>query len=119
MGRQPGPEEPSSSGATPTSPRLIVVLLARRSLYDQILQAARTRRCATTHGTGLPDDPRRFYINKRLSKVNRCMPMYSGRRVSVDVTLTGNLSRPGTVEPMPVSMRAKILHVIACKRLRI
>ncbi|XP_031763577.2 uncharacterized protein LOC128202525 [Galleria mellonella] len=52
-------------------PRPIVVRLARRAIRDQLLQAARVRRGATTEGTGLPGVPRRFYLNERLTKVNR------------------------------------------------
>lgn len=71
VGRPPGPEELASSGATSTRPRPIVVRLTRRALRDQLLQAARTRRGATTEGTGLSDAPRRFYINERLTRTNR------------------------------------------------
>lgn len=52
-------------------PRLIVVRLARRNVRNQLLQAARVRRGATTEGTDLPAPPRRFYINERLTLVNR------------------------------------------------
>lgn len=71
VGRPPGPEELTSPGATSTRPRPIVVRLTRRALRDQLLQAARTRRGATTEGTGLSDAPRRFYINERLTRTNR------------------------------------------------
>ncbi|KAJ2937131.1 hypothetical protein O0L34_g9796 [Tuta absoluta] len=54
-------------------PRPIVVRLARRALRDQLLQAARVRRGATTEGTDLPGPPRRFYLNERLTRVNRLL----------------------------------------------
>ncbi|XP_028163501.1 uncharacterized protein LOC114355044 [Ostrinia furnacalis] len=59
------------AGAAASRPRHIVVRLARRAVRDQLLQAARVRRGATTEGTGLPEPSRRFYINERLTKVNR------------------------------------------------
>lgn len=54
-------------------PRSIVVSLTRRALRDQLLKAARVRRGATTEGTGLPGPARRFYINERLTQVNRLL----------------------------------------------
>ncbi|XP_026321643.1 uncharacterized protein LOC113231536 [Hyposmocoma kahamanoa] len=61
----------SSDGAEAPRPRLIVVRLARRTVRNQLLQAARVRRGATTEGTDLPTPPRRFYVNERLTQVNR------------------------------------------------
>ncbi|XP_047999335.1 uncharacterized protein LOC125236537 [Leguminivora glycinivorella] len=55
----------------PARPRLLVVRLARRAVRDRLLQAARVRRGATTEGTGLPLPISRFYINERLTVVNR------------------------------------------------
>lgn len=52
-------------------PRPIVVKTARRAVRDKLLQAARVRRGATTEGLGLPGAPCRFYVNERLTKVNR------------------------------------------------
>ncbi|XP_060810420.1 uncharacterized protein LOC132904355 [Amyelois transitella] len=52
-------------------PRPVVVRLARRALRDELIRAARVRRGATTEGTGLPGPARRFFINERLTKVNR------------------------------------------------
>ncbi|XP_061722895.1 uncharacterized protein LOC133529229 [Cydia pomonella] len=52
-------------------PRLLVVRLARRAVRDRLLQAARVRRGATTEGTGLPGPNSRFYINERLTVINR------------------------------------------------
>ncbi|XP_073955894.1 uncharacterized protein [Choristoneura fumiferana] len=59
--------------ATPPRPRLIVVRLARRVLRDQLLKEARVRRGVTTEGIGLPGTPRPFYINERLTRVNRVL----------------------------------------------
>lgn len=61
----------SSEGTAAQRPRLIVVRLTRRAVRDQLLQAARVRRGATTEGTELPSPPRRFYVNERLTLTNR------------------------------------------------
>ena len=63
--------EGGGAAAEEARPRVIVVRVARRALRDQLLQAARVRRGATTEGTGLPGQPRRFYVNERLTRVNR------------------------------------------------
>lgn len=55
----------------PLRPRHIVVRFARRAVRDQLLREARVRRGATTEGTGLPGPPCRFYINERLTRINR------------------------------------------------
>lgn len=47
--------------------------LARRVLRDQLLKEARVRRGVTTEGVGLPGSPRRFYVNERLTRVNRML----------------------------------------------
>lgn len=54
-------------------PRPIVVSLARRSLRDDLLKGARTRRdTITTSDMGLPQhEPCRIYLNERLTKANR------------------------------------------------
>lgn len=59
----------------PPRPRPLAVRLARRSLRDALLQAARVRRRLTTDGLGLPPDaaPRTFYINERLTRTNRLL----------------------------------------------
>ncbi|KAI5641606.1 hypothetical protein NE865_06120 [Phthorimaea operculella] len=62
---------PADAPEAGSRPRPIVVRLARRAVRDQFLQEARVRRGATTEGTGLPGNPRRFYINERLTRVNR------------------------------------------------
>ena len=61
----------SDAGGGAARPRPIVLRLARRAVRDELLAAARVRRGATTEGTGLPGAPRRFYINERLTRVNR------------------------------------------------
>ncbi|XP_026324932.1 uncharacterized protein LOC113233913 [Hyposmocoma kahamanoa] len=65
------PEEVDALAMSTARPRMIVVRLARRAVRDQMLQAARVRRGATTEGTGVPGPPRRFYINERLTRTNR------------------------------------------------
>lgn len=52
-------------------PRHLVVRLARRDLRDQLLLNARVRRGTTTADLGLTGPTKRFYINERLTKVNR------------------------------------------------
>lgn len=68
VGRTPD----SSVAASPAPrPRPIVVRLARRASRDQLISAARVRRGITTEDTGLPAPHRRFYVNERLTKLNR------------------------------------------------
>lgn len=67
VGRVPDTAESTSS----SRPRSIVVRVARRSIRDELLKAARVRRGVTTEGAGLPEPPRRFYVNKRLTKTYR------------------------------------------------
>lgn len=52
-------------------PRPIAVRLTRRDLRDKLLKEARIRRGATTADTGLPEPPRPFYVNERLTKSAR------------------------------------------------
>lgn len=61
----------TTASSTTPRPRPIVVRLARRSIRDQLLQAARVRRGATTEEMDFPCTPRRFYVNERLTKANR------------------------------------------------
>lgn len=69
-----GPKRGLVVGAPAPNPRPIVVRLTRRSLRDELLQAARVRRGATTAELGLPPhEPRRFYVNERLTKSNRAL----------------------------------------------
>lgn len=65
----------SSNGVAPAArPRPLVVRLARRQLRDELLRQARVRRGANTEDLGLPrHDPRTFYLNERLTKVNRVL----------------------------------------------
>ncbi|XP_063837219.1 uncharacterized protein LOC135086420 [Ostrinia nubilalis] len=65
--------EAAAEPAAPRRPRHIVVRLSRRAVRDQLLQAARVRRGATTEGLGLPEPSRRFYVNERLTKLNRAL----------------------------------------------
>ncbi|CAH2207545.1 jg2952 [Pararge aegeria aegeria] len=52
--------------------RPIVVRLTRRSTRNELLKNARIRRGSTTGDLGLPlHEPKRFFINERLTKVNR------------------------------------------------
>lgn len=57
----------------PPRPRAIVARLARRVVRDKLLQSARVRRGATTEDANLPGPSSRFYINERLTKVNRSL----------------------------------------------
>lgn len=52
-------------------PRPIVVQLARRTLRDNLLAAARVRRGITTDGLGLTTAACPLYINERLTRYNR------------------------------------------------
>lgn len=61
----------ATNDSAKSRPRHIAVRLARRAVRDQLLKAARVRRGATTEGTGLPGASRRFYVNERLTKINR------------------------------------------------
>ncbi|VVD03272.1 unnamed protein product [Leptidea sinapis] len=51
--------------------RAVVVRLTRRYLRDEFLHAARVRRGVDTMGMGLGGEPRRFYVNEHLTRVNR------------------------------------------------
>lgn len=73
VGPVQAPQESSSSSSKHSRPRLIVIRLGRRVLRDQLLKAARVRRGATTSDTGLPGPPQRFYVNERLTRVNRLL----------------------------------------------
>ncbi|CAH2063367.1 unnamed protein product, partial [Iphiclides podalirius] len=91
-------------------PRLIVVRLARRALRDQLLQAARVRRGATTEGVGVPGPSRRFYVNERLTKIK--IDSCSGRPVKMLSVPTGGLFGPKMAEYMCGNGRMEIPHVI-------
>uniref|UniRef100_A0A2A4ITG1 FP protein C-terminal domain-containing protein n=1 Tax=Heliothis virescens TaxID=7102 RepID=A0A2A4ITG1_HELVI len=63
----------NSAGPTVTRSRPIVVRLARRDLRDQLLAGARVRRGATTTDLGMSGPAQRFFLNERLTKVNRSL----------------------------------------------
>ncbi|XP_047024341.1 uncharacterized protein LOC124633214 [Helicoverpa zea] len=63
----------NSAGPTISRPRPIVVRLARRDLRDQLMASARVRRGATTADLGMPGPAQRFFLNERLTKVNRLL----------------------------------------------
>lgn len=52
-------------------PRSINIRFARRATRDAVLKAVRVRRTTTTADLGLAGEPRRFYINERLTRHNR------------------------------------------------
>ena len=54
-------------------PRAVVVRLARRDLRDELLHGARVRRGATSADLGMSGPPQRFYVNERLTKMNRLL----------------------------------------------
>ena len=58
------------AGAT-VDQRRIVVRLARQALRVELLRAARVRRGITTESLDMAGEPRRFYINERLTDYNR------------------------------------------------
>jgi predicted phage tail protein len=66
-----GPVRGAVEGGAAARPRPLVARLARRSARDALLQAARVRRGVTTEGMALPGTATRFYVNERLTKVNR------------------------------------------------
>lgn len=69
-----GPKRGLINGQPKPRPRPIVVRLTRRSLQEQLLKNGRVRREATTAELGLhPHEPQRFYVNERLTKVNRAL----------------------------------------------
>lgn len=63
----------SASGPAQLRPRPVVVRLARPELRDSMLRSARVRRGATTADLGVSDEPRKFYVNERLTKYNRLL----------------------------------------------
>ncbi|KAI8431347.1 hypothetical protein MSG28_013712 [Choristoneura fumiferana] len=69
----------ASVGAERLRPRPLVVRLARRAPRADLLRAARVRRGADTADFGLPGSPTRFYVNERLTRLNRSL-FYSARQ---------------------------------------
>ncbi|KAI5634720.1 hypothetical protein NE865_12575 [Phthorimaea operculella] len=65
------PDHRAADGEATTGPRMLVVRLQRRAQRDDLLRAARVRRNVDTDGLGLPGPVTRFYVNERLTKVNR------------------------------------------------
>lgn len=61
----------SAAGPVVRRPRPVVVRLARRCLRDELLSGARVRRGATTADLGMTGPARRFFLNERLTTVNR------------------------------------------------
>lgn len=66
-----GPVRRMEEAGSRPRPRPIVVRLARRAHRDQLLEAARVRRGVTTAGLGVDSDTQRFYVNERLTHMNR------------------------------------------------
>lgn len=69
----------AGAGAAAERPRPLVVRLARRAPRAALLRAARVRRGADTADFGLPGPPSRFYVNERLTRLNRSL-FYSARQ---------------------------------------
>ncbi|CAH2108846.1 unnamed protein product [Euphydryas editha] len=65
-----GPHRTTVSTNRPRT-RAICVRLARRAVRDELLRAARVRRGADTSGFNIDAQPRRFYVNERLTSTNR------------------------------------------------
>ncbi|KAG7308686.1 hypothetical protein JYU34_005908 [Plutella xylostella] len=68
--RAPG-EDGKGAGAGAGRPRPLVVRLSRRALKDDLITAARVRRGATSADLGQSSAPRPFFVNERLTKINR------------------------------------------------
>lgn len=64
---------PRRSKAAPERPRAraIYLRLARNSVREELIRAARIRRGADTTGFNIDSQPRRFYVNERLTRFNR------------------------------------------------
>ncbi|XP_026322435.1 uncharacterized protein LOC113232026 [Hyposmocoma kahamanoa] len=61
-------------------PRPLALRLARRDTREALLRAARVRRHVTTEGLGQKSEPRPFYVNERLTKLNRHL-FYRSRQI--------------------------------------
>ncbi|CAH2041111.1 unnamed protein product, partial [Iphiclides podalirius] len=61
----------AEDAAASPRPLTIVVRLARRALRDDMLRAARVRRGLTSADISMPGEPRRFFVNERLTRLNR------------------------------------------------
>ncbi|XP_046963349.1 uncharacterized protein LOC124532483 [Vanessa cardui] len=67
-----GPHRALLSSEERQRPRPVIVRLARRSLRDDIIKAARVRRGTDTSGV-TDGDPSRVYINEHLTRFNRLL----------------------------------------------
>ncbi|XP_052742191.1 uncharacterized protein LOC112057056 [Bicyclus anynana] len=65
-----GPRPSAVEGGSQQRSRVVTVRLTRRALRDELLRAARVRRGADTSGIN-SGTPRRFYINERLTRLNK------------------------------------------------
>lgn len=106
-----GPRRATASSELPRA-RAICVRLARRTLRDEFLQAARVRRGADTTGFNIDTQPRRFYVNERLTRVNRSL-FYAARAKAKEAGWRYVWTRDGRI----FTRRAagdKIKHRIKC-----
>lgn len=82
------------TGAQPR-PRALAVRLARRTLRDALLRAARVRRALTTEG--LHSGPaKQLYVNERLTKHNRVL-FQKARRLALDQNFKFVWTREGKI----------------------
>lgn len=70
-----GPVRGFVEGEPSPRPRTIAVRLVRRVIRDDLLRQARVRRGATTADLGVSGSARPFYVNERLSRMNRYLFM--------------------------------------------
>ncbi|XP_045497528.1 uncharacterized protein LOC123695665 [Colias croceus] len=76
--------------------RPIVVRLARRSVRDDLLRAARVHRGADTAGTDIGGEPRRFYVNEHLTSTNRRL-FYMARQKGTEMKWRYIWTRAGRI----------------------
>lgn len=69
--RRVGASRTLVEGGLAPRPRPIAVRLTRRSSRDALLKSARVRRGVTTADMGIAGPPCKFYVNERLTKLNR------------------------------------------------
>ncbi|KAI8425574.1 hypothetical protein MSG28_011397, partial [Choristoneura fumiferana] len=77
-------------------PRPLIVRLARRGPRGELLRAARVRRGADTSGFDLPGNPSRFYVNERLTRLNRSL-FYLARQECVRLGWRFHWTKDGRV----------------------
>lgn len=93
----PAPPTDEQSEVATVRPRPIVLRVARRTVRDELLQAARVRREATYRDPSLPDQPPvRFYVNERLTRNNRQV-FHRAREISKRLKWKYVWSREGKV----------------------